>query len=396
MKEKLKSAALVVGILVAGFAVSGLLAALRADPPREVPPSRAPLVESRTIQAAQGYLEVTGTGTTRPRREIQLAAQVGGRITWVSPSLESGGTFSAGQTLARIESADYENAVAVAEAQVTQRQFEVLQAREEVAVARDEWQRASRRSDLGAEPDSTELGRLAFREPQLALAEAGLRAARAQLADARLRLERTNITTPFPGRVRAKTVDLGQFVAPGTPVASIYGTDQVEVVVQLTREQMNLIDPDWTVRGSIPAEVTASVGGREVQWPGFLDRIEGALDPATRQVNAVVRVPNPFQTAGRPPLFVGTFVQVGIRGIELPRFFDLPRGAVHEGGGTAEIWLLEDNTLRMVPVTVVQRREDRAVIQAQGLPDTFDLITTELLVVTDGMTVRTTDTGAQS
>ena len=43
----------------------------------------------------------------------------------------------------------------------------------------------------------------------------------------------------------------------------------------------------------------------------------------------------------------------------------------------------------MRPVEIVQRTEDLAIVRSDDLPDAFDLITSELLVVTDGMTVRT-------
>ncbi|MEO0819288.1 MAG: tetratricopeptide repeat protein, partial [Pseudomonadota bacterium] len=49
---------------------------------------------------------------------INLAAEVSGRIVAVSPSLVTGGSFRAGDVLATIDPADYENAVEIAEAQV--------------------------------------------------------------------------------------------------------------------------------------------------------------------------------------------------------------------------------------------------------------------------------------
>lgn len=391
MKEKLKSALIVAGILVGGFAISGVLEALRAEPPREIPPSRAPLVETQPVAQTSGSLTVSGTGTVRPTREIVLAAQVGGRIESVSPAFKSGGAFSRGQMLAQIEDADYQNAVAVARAEVTQRKFDLLRAEEEVLVARDEWNRAAARSGESALPDSTELGRLAFREPQRELAQAALRAAEARLRDAELRLERTRIVAPFSGRVQSKLVDLGQFVAPGQGVAAFYSTDAVEVSVQLTREQMDLIDPTWQLTRPTAATVSASISGRTVSWTGYVDRIEGTLDPATRQVSAVIRVSRPYDSVdGRPPLLVGSFVNVTMEGIDVDRFFQVPRNALRDrDGGQPMIWVLDGTMLSMRPVEVIQRTEDVAIVTAANLPDSFDLITSELAVVTDGMTVRT-------
>ena len=391
MKAKIKSALIIVGILVGGFAISGVLEALRAEPPREVPLSRAPLVETQRINQTSGSLTVAGTGTVRPTREIVLAAQVGGRIESVSPAFKTGGAFSRGQVLARIEAADYENAVAVARAEVTQRKYDLLRAEEEVLVAKDEWNRAATRSGETTLPDSTELGRLAFREPQRELAQASLRAAEARLRDAELRLDRTRIVAPFSGRVQSKQVDLGQFVAPGQAVAAFYSTDAVEVSVQMTREQMDLIDPSWQLTRPTSAAVSATISGRKVTWVGYVDRIEGTLDPSTRQVSAVIRVDRPYDSVdGRPPLLVGSFVDVSMAGIDVDRFFEISRTALRDrDAGPPEVWVLEGTQLSMRPVEIVQRTEDLAIVRSDDLPDAFDLITSELLVVTDGMTVRT-------
>ncbi|MFT4604559.1 MAG: hypothetical protein ACI9W4_001292, partial [Rhodothermales bacterium] len=54
MKAKIKSSLLIIGILVGGFAISGVLESLRAEPPREIPPSRAPLVETQRVSQTSG------------------------------------------------------------------------------------------------------------------------------------------------------------------------------------------------------------------------------------------------------------------------------------------------------------------------------------------------------
>ena len=387
MFKKLKSILIVVGIIMGGFAITGMLIALSPDPPREVPNVQDPLVQVTTITARAGQLKVTGMGTAQPTREINLSAEVAGRLVSVSPALVTGGAFRTGDVLATVDPTDYENAVAIAEAQVTQRQFEVLQAQEEVQIAQAEWDRLRARTGTTDDPDSTALGRLVFREPQLQMAEAALRSAEAQLEDARTRLGRTQIKAPFSGRIRTKFVDLGQYVGPGQAIASVYETDEVEVVVPLSRRQADLIDGLWTSdRQTLPITLTRLTDG--AVWDGYVHRVEGTIDPATRQVNVVVRVPRPYvATADRAPLLVGTFTEVTIPGQTLDRYFDVPRSALREG---SQVWIVEGNQLVMCPVAVVQEVEDRVILAVPELPDTVALVLNNLTVVTDGMTVRTT------
>lgn len=369
----------ILGTALLGFV---LLVALRPEPPKVEPTVEAPLVTVAEAEARTGPLRVRGTGTVRPVREINLVAEVSGRVVRVSEALKSGGFFRAGQTLLRIDPADYQNAVAVAEAEVTQRQFEVLTAREEVEAAREEWQRLERRTGVEGLPDSTALGRLPLREPQLRAAEARLQSATARLDDARTRLARTAVAAPFNGRVRQKAVDLGQFVGPGQVLATVYATDAVEVVVPLTTREAVLIDGVWTNRGRAPAVVAARIGDTRHTWRGVVDRTEGTLDPATRTVNAVVRVAAPYQTD--PPLLVGTFAEVEFEGIAPDRYVALPRAALHDDG---TVWLVEDGRLVVRPVTVVQEIDEEVYV-TEGVAPGDRVITSHLAVFTDGMAVR--------
>ncbi|MEM1093532.1 MAG: biotin/lipoyl-binding protein, partial [Bacteroidota bacterium] len=212
MMKHLTSILLIGGIVVGGIGIAALLVAFSPEPPRETPAAQAPLVYTTDVAAQSGQLRVTGTGTVQPTREVSLSAEVAGRLVSVSPSLVTGGIVRAGQVLATIDPSDYENAVVIAEAQVTQRRVEVAQAEEEVKLAQAEWARLNTLTGATSMPDSSDLGRLAFREPQLQLSIASLRSAEAQLADAQARLERTQIKAPFSGRIRSKLVDLGQYV----------------------------------------------------------------------------------------------------------------------------------------------------------------------------------------
>ncbi|MEM1125816.1 MAG: efflux RND transporter periplasmic adaptor subunit [Bacteroidota bacterium] len=385
MKKHLTSTLPIVAIVLSGLAVTALLFAFSPVPPRETPPDRTPLVQVATFTAHAGSIPVTGTGTVHPTREIQLSAEVGGRLVSVSPALVTGGALRAGEIVATVDPSDYENAVAVAEAQVTLRQFEVLQAQEEVQVAQAEWTRLGTLTGQDAAPDSTALGRLAFREPQLRLAEANLRSAEAQLDDAQVRLARTQIKAPFSGRVRTKHVDLGQYVGPGQAVASVYATDEAEVIVPLSGREAALIEGLWTP-GASARRMPATVSTGAAMWDGYVHRVDGAIDPATRQVHVIVRVPQPYvATADRAPLLVGTFTEVTIPGQTLDRYFDLPRASLREGD---QVWTVVNGQLRMHPVTVVQEVNDRVLVTAPDLPDEVSLVVNNLPVVTDGMAVR--------
>ena len=262
-----------------------------------------------------------------------------------------------------------------------------------MTIARDEWGRLQNRLGTSDEPASTDLGSLVLKEPQLKLAEALLKSAEARLADAQTRLQRTAIGAPFNGRIRVKQVDIGQYVGPGQAVATVYNTDEVEIVVPLQSSEAALINNLWardTGRSvNIPARVYSNFGESRYEWEGFVDRTEGALDPDTRTVNVVVRVKKPYDAGdiGRPPLLVGTFTSVEIEGMKLDTYSVIPRPALKDGSA---VWLFDEGKLKVHPVEVIQESEGQVIISGQ-IASNQPIITSNLEIYSDGMDVRITE-----
>jgi len=397
------------GILLGGGLTAFLLIALAPEPPRTPPPPQTPLVSTARAEAQRGSLRVQGNGTVRPAQEIDLTAEVAGRIVSASDALVSGGRFQAGETLAQIDPSDYEAAVEQAQARVTEAQFQRIQAREEVRAARAEYDRLRRTTGQTPPPDSTELGRLVYREPQLQRAESNLSSARAALRTARTNLRRTTVDAPFNGQVRVKRADRGAYVMPGTPIATIYSTDVVEIPVSLSSRKAALIEGLWTTRAgtrsTIPATVRAEYGGQQFAWDGYVDRVEGAIDAQSRTIDVVVRVPRPYDQNGmrvtaqaaeqplqveRPPLQVGQYTTVDIRSRAEVDYLTVPRRAVRtrEPGRPPVVWtVMSDTMLVEREVQVIQTVEETSYL-APTLPDDTPVIVSDLRVHTDSMRVR--------
>ena len=80
-------------------------------------------------------------------------------------------------------------------------------------------------------------------------AQSNLQQAQANLRLAQLNLEYTEVRAPFAGRVRDKHVDMGQFVARGTPVARVYAVDYAEVRLPIPDADTAYVDLPIAYRG---------------------------------------------------------------------------------------------------------------------------------------------------
>ena len=83
--------------------------------------------------------------------------------------------------------------------------------------------------------------------------------AKANLKQAQENLKRTTLSAPFTGLVRAKGVDIGQFVARGQAIATIYANESLEVRLPVADRQLAYLNIPPTQRGELPVEFQPSV-----------------------------------------------------------------------------------------------------------------------------------------
>ena len=219
-------------------------------------------------------------------REVELAFRVPGRL--VEMDVDEGETVKAGQPIARIDPKPYEDALAIAEAGVSQaranldklesgaRPQEVQQARAAVreaeAAARDAASNYERQAGLvesgassqrildaaAAQRDAT-AARLAAAKEALALAEEGFRseditAAKANLAaaiarrdQARTQLDDTRLEAPSDGTLLARVREPGSMLMQGEPVYSLSLDHPVYVRAYASEPDLGSVAPGTMV-----------------------------------------------------------------------------------------------------------------------------------------------------
>jgi len=380
-KGKITLAALVLGIVFIAA-----IATLKPAPEKAKRPP-PPLLMVDVITAAPQHLrpKVLSQGTVAPKREIDLISQVSGKVIAVADDYGNGSFFRSGDQLIQIESDEYQFAVVRAKAQLAKALEQVALEKGRSRQAKREWR------DLG---DRT-ANALFLREPQLAAAEATLESARADLDKANLDLSRTQIVTPFQGRIRQTFVDLGQFVGPGTRIAKIYSTDVVEVRLPLSDRQVSLIDLPVNFEDAATANypnvtLRSTVGDRHYEWNGKIVRTESSIDIQSRMTYAVAEIQNPFKedpNSDRPPLSIGMFVEAEIEGRSIANAVPLPKQIIYRGD---EILVLNaNNEIAMQKLTIVQSDGDSVV--AVDIPSGTRVVGTRIGLPVPGMKVTTSE-----
>lgn len=371
MKWLLPLIVVAVGILITAALVMAGPEVETVEPERTVPLVRGVEAEMTDIR-----LVIDSQGTVEPSRRSEVTAQVPGRIAWISPELASGGSFTRGEVMARIDPRDQQVAVQNAQAAVAQARVRLAREEAESRLALEEWE------DLGSGSPSP----LVLREPQVAEARASIQAAEASLAQARVNLDRTAITAPFGGRVTRRLADVGQFVSPGSPIATLYATDYAEIELPVTSEELGFIDLPGAGASGPRVVLRGNLAGAERAWEGRIVRTSGVVDRSTRMVNLIARVENPFEaTVDGIGMQAGIFVSAEIEGREMRDVFVLPREALRRDD---RIFVADESgRLRIRRVGVVTTRES-TVIVSTGLSGGDLVILSPIETPVDGMEVR--------
>lgn len=372
--------------------------------------SRLPIIGVDSVRAFEGIptLDINLSGTVVPFRQINLAAEVAGKVIYKSEECRIGRYVHEGDVLFRIDPTDYnldvERLTALRESEYAQQHEldqELSNAKRSLALAEEElalFDKEVARIDTlpegfasGTEKDQAKRQRLMSenqmvtiqnqlrlletRRARLELAE---RLAETQLSQAKINLERSEIKAPVSGVIVNETVQKDSYVQKASALCVIEDTERVEVTCNLRTDQLLLVldqidsndgsSSSRVMRSSsyelpnTPVEVSYHVSGRDdivYQWRGHLSRYEGiGLDPQSRTVPVRITVDNPREVrrngelitedgnGGLPALVRGMFVDVAIKTIPKQALILLPKLALKPGG---QIWKFEDDPSILSP-----------------------------------------------
>jgi multidrug efflux pump subunit AcrA (membrane-fusion protein) len=443
---KLARIALPLLILVAGVAGFSVLSAQREIPVRAAEEKLPPLVETVRAEIHDGMLPINVDGLVIPYREIEVSAEVSGRIQRKAPVCRTGNFVTAGTVLLEIDRRDYDLEVRrltreLEQADVMQKELEVeiantqsqLQlAEQELALQRREVDRLKNLAERGVRTASemeqaqrelltventvlTPRNQLRLLETRRDRLESAKDLVSSQLDKAQLDLERTTIEAPVDGVIVRDPVEQGGHVQVGTLLLAIEDISAAEVRCSLRMEDLywlwhqsgteptvaegNRLGSEYQIPRT-PVTVTYHLAGYEYNWDGVLSRFDGiGLDERTRTVPARVVVDEPRRVSvegstdspGRPPgppaLVRGMYVTVTVHAQPQTQLLQIPERAVRPGN---VVWYVRNSRLHVGQVRLAGIRHGQAIVEA----DRSDIIAGDAVVVspvaqvTSGMEVR--------
>jgi len=360
---------LIASIALAIFMIKNKSMAVSEKVEANIPYVKTMMLLPQTVNAS-----IASQGVISPETALTLLSELNSKVDWISPRMETGSSFTKGDTLLILDKRDYELALIMAESNVLNAEVNLEREKAESDLASKEWQRVG----AGAGSD------LALRKPQLAQAKATLAAAQATLERAQRNLKRTVFIAPFDGRVRTKNVNPGAIIFPGTALGNIYATKSFEVRLPIADQDVPFTGLDFNGR-QIPEDkqldVEFSLGNSNLK--GKVVRAEAEVDPMTRMLSIVARIDNTPSVSNSNPIAVGQFVQATIYGIEIPDVVVLPRTAVRDEG----VWVVDTSMILYNRPVDVLRYENEFALIGEGIEPGDRLLTSRLSSLVNGLKV---------
>jgi multidrug efflux system membrane fusion protein len=239
-----------------------------------------------------GYV-VTAPGSIQAFEQVQVTSRVGGAVDKVAFS--EGQTVKAGQVLAVIEVDRYQVAVDQAKASVDK--ASAMQAQASAQLAR-------RQASNVEHPGLVAGEEVATYETSVATAKADVQAAKEAQRVAELNLRDAYVRAPMDGVIQTRTVETGQYLQPGTVLATLLQRDPLLLKFSVTAADAPRISPGMTVN------LTLRESSRT--YAAKITLVAGSADPSSHLVGVTAEIADKEHKYWlRPGVFCDVSIPVG-------------------------------------------------------------------------------------
>jgi membrane fusion protein (multidrug efflux system) len=244
------------------------------------------------------WIRVSASGQAEAFRRATLNAQVEGVVT--SVPVRENQVVAQASPLLQIDTTEYA--------------LEVAQAEADLLAAEADYRQLVLFDDEIDDPEiRAERERIARTRSQLDQREVAL-------LQAKLRLARTHVQTPFGGRVADVEVVPGQYVTAGTELLTVVDLDPIKVEVQVLEAELG------SLAQGRRAQVSFAAYPGEI-FEGRIETINPVVDPESHTGRVTVLLPNPDHRI-KP----GMYANVSLDAEALPDRILVPRAAILERG----------------------------------------------------------------
>ena len=328
-------------------------------------------VEVVTVESRKVEYAVTAVGSVEAFEKVQVTARVAGVVEDVR--FTEGENVEKAQPLVEIEPNRYQIAVDAARANL--QKSEATKAETVAALARREAVDAKNLGLISGEEIAT------FRT-RVQTATADVAQAKSALDQAELNLRDAFVRAPVAGRIETRTVQTGQYVQPGTVLATLVRRDPLLLRFQVPAPEARSLASGMPARFTVP--------GDPKPFTARLTHVAGSAESMSRMVSVTAEVDDVRRSQLKPGAFAEVTVPVGGAG-DAPV---IPQTAIRPSERGFLAFVVEGTTARERVLTLGLRTAEGSVEVRSGLRAGEVLVVRGGEALRNGVTVKPEAPGA--
>jgi len=369
-RQRIIVAISIVLTIVLAIVISGALAGMKKDmkPPKATPIVRK--VESAMVQYSDIETNVTGNGRVLSQYSVNLISEVQGKLVQGDIALKKGANFKKGQLLAKVYNSDALYAMKSRKSTFLNSLANILpDMKIDYQDSYQTW--VDFFESVEIEKDLPPLPEIATSQEKIFLSSRGILSNYYSIKSDEERLKKYNLYAPFTGAIQEVSLEVGSVANPGSRIATIIKTSELEIEVPL-----QIAEAKWIHRGQ--KAIIKTENGTEI-GKGVVKREAGFVDASSQSINVYVAV-----LPGSETLYAGQYLRVEFPGMVIKNSMEIPRNAAFNNN---MVFVVDSGYLAKSEVNILKTNEKTVLFD--GLEEGVEIVIIPLANANANMPVQT-------
>lgn len=365
MQRKITIIAVILLIILAGFAAFVYLGGLKKDPKKMPPPQLKRFVKAVPVnyQNLPGLIE--SSGRIKAFNEVIISSEVGGRLSKGNHIFKEGQSYRKGEILARVANDEFTFQLKAKKSKFLQAVATILpDLKIDFPDAYPRWMAFF--ESINIQNTLPELPVTESSKEKIYMASRNILNDYYAIKSDEARLIKHTIIAPFDGTLKDVSIEVGGVLNPGTRLGIYTRNDLYELELPVEANNIHLLATGMQARVSDDSGTN--------QWKGIISRVGRIIDPATQSVKVYVSVAADTNNQ----LYDGQFLTGTITGRSMEHVMEMPRNAVYNSN---EVYVFKDSKLHKRTIQIV--KVNKETLYFKGLNEGDELVIEPVINITN-------------
>lgn len=359
----------VLAIIAFSVVAMNLLASMKEEPKMKPNIEKKRYVNAVEVKYQKQNSQVSASGRVSSNHNVALTSEVQGRMLAGAVPLKAGQSFVKGQLLIRIFDEEAQLSLQSNKSRFLNSIANLLpDFKIDYAESYNNWERFFESIDI--KKPLPELPEIKSKQEKIYLAGRNILSDYYTIKSAEIRLTKYKIFAPFTGAYTNVQMELGSFANPGTRIAEMIRTDQLEIEIPVDASSA-----EWINTGD---KVVIKSDSQKQIGTGTIVRKANFVNPKTQSVTVYAAIDNSSKK-----ILQGAYVKVYFNNIPVDNSMEIPRSAVFN---TNEVFTVVDGKLKKEEISVKKVNEN--TILFNGLKEGSLVVSEALINANENMKVE--------